>query len=65
MNSAYNIIKEHDINGVWFTVYVGDYPIDGFRDQRDAYLFGEWYTNSSKESTNERQSYMASPDSNL
>jgi hypothetical protein len=64
-NSYYTIVKEHDINGVWFTVYVGEHPIDGYRDPKDAYLFGEWYTNSSKESTNERQSYMVGPDSNL
>ena len=65
MNNSYNIIKEYDLNGVWFTVYVGEHPIDGFRDPRDAYLFGEWYTNSSEESINERQPYLASPSTNL
>jgi len=63
--SNYTVVKEHDLNGVWFTVYVGQHPIDGFRDPKDAYLFGEWYTNSSKEDTDERHPYMDSTSTNL
>ena len=44
----YSISKEYDNDGVWYTVYVNGQQVSGFRDQGDAYLFGEWYTDSNQ-----------------
>ena len=49
----YDIIKENDNRGTWFTVYYNGQCVDGFRDPQDAEMFGRWVSSGGSTRVNE------------